>query len=117
MTETVAARHKRSLDTRNTEALERIAQTIEEFPGTPLKSLLRILQHQGIQATKAATAEREGETDSAMTGFPPVPFEVKYTADQDDPDRHITVQINDDSGVYFLFSEAGNLIMIGSTKG
>ena len=104
-----------SLETRQVEALERIARTVEEYRRTPMGALLRTLEIQGEQTTRAAQAEAEGSTSHA-TGWPPLAFDVEYSADPDDLDRHITVKLPD-RGVYFVFSEAGYLLDINHTGG
>lgn len=116
MAETRAERKKASNETRQVEALERIARTIEEFPHTPLKAVLRTLEIQRQQATKAARQVDDDGLSCALEGWPALAFEVEYTADPDDLDRHITVKLND-RGIYFVFSEAGFLLDINTTKG
>ena len=99
----------KSIDTRQTEALERIARTMEEFPNTPLRAILRCLEIQGQQAANA-------KDNSVLDGWPALPFEVEYPADRDDLDRYITVRIKNESGVYFVFSESGYLLDANTTK-
>ena len=112
MPESYNERQRRSLETRNTEALERIARTLEEYKGTPLAVILRCLQ---IQGEKCKLAESGSGGDGPYAGWPPLPFEVVYSTDRDDIDSHITVRINNDSGVYLVFTASGFLLDINTS--
>ena len=122
-----------SLETRQVRALEAIAERVTRLNDPPptasaLDVFVNLLACQAATAAAANAAATPCSVDhihgpdcrpttSAFTGWPALGFTVEHTADPDDIDRHITVKItSNDSGVYVVFTESGDLLEINTTK-
>ena len=105
-----------SLETRQVVALEAIAQGIADRPGSDMDVIITMLANQTAAVAKAVARAKEGGNSSVFDGWPTLPFTVTHDCDPDEIDRHITVKVTNDSGVYFVFTETGELLDVNMTK-